>query len=79
MPIDAKTVAKILHEQLIKSGSSIITIENSELYRIAERERIRGSFLDELKKEIETIGHIFASGDKVHIISQDTNYNPPKK
>jgi hypothetical protein len=79
MPRSAKDVAKDLHENLLESGHSVITIENDKLYEIADRKRIRGSFLDDLKREIETIGHIFASGDKVHILSQDTNHSPIRR
>lgn len=76
---NAKDVCNELCEKLVKSGNHVITITNDELYELSGRERIRGAFLDELTKEIETKGYIFASGDKVHIISQDTNYAPTKK
>lgn len=78
MPKSAKDVANEIHQSLLKSGNSVMTIPNEDMYALSGRERIRGSFLEELKKEIETIGHIFASGDKVHIVSQDTNHSPKK-
>ncbi len=74
----AKDVANEIHQALLKSGNSVMTIPNEDLYTISGRERIRGSFLDQVRTELETIGHIFASGDKVHIVSQDTNHSPKK-
>ena len=76
MAKSVKDVADEIHQALLRSGDSVMTIPNDDLYSISGRVRIRGSFLEELKKEIETIGHIFASGDKVHIVSQDTNHSP---
>lgn len=76
MAKSVKDVADEIHQALLRSGNSVMTIPNDDLYSISGRVRIRGSFLEELKKEIETIGHIFASGDKVHIVSQDTNHSP---
>ena len=73
-----ESVAKELHEILINNGLSVLTIPNDKLYEISGRERIRGAFLDQLKEKIEEIGHIFASGDKVHVISQDTNHSPAR-
>ena len=76
MAKSVKDVVDEIHQALLRSGNSVMTIPNDDLYSISGRVRIRGSFLEELKKEIETIGHIFASGDKVHIVSQDTNHSP---
>lgn len=76
---DVKDVALELHKMLEKSGKSIITIPDEDLRTISHRERIRGSFLEQLGEEIVSIGHIFASGDKVHIVSHDTNHSPAKK
>ena len=73
-----EAVAKELHEILINNGLSVLTIPNDKLYEISGRERIRGAFLYQLKEKIEEIGHIFASGDKVHVVSQDTNHSPAK-
>lgn len=75
----AKDVSNILCDKLVKSGNHVMTITNDELYALSERERIRGAFLTDLTRETEAKGYIFASGDKVHIISQDTNYAPIKK
>jgi len=74
-----KEVADILHQELVKADSSVITIDDKQLKKMSGRERIRTAFLDELKDAVESIGHIFASGDKVHIVSQDTNHSPIRK
>ena len=73
-----ESVAKELHEIMLKNGLSVLTIPNDKLYEISGRTRIRGAFLEQLKEKIEEIGHIFASGDKVHVISQDANHSPAR-
>lgn len=71
----AKDVARDLIKIQEKTGA-VLTLSMAELYKISGRERLRTSFMNELKKSIEEYGHIFGEGEKFVIVANDTNFSP---
>lgn len=73
----AKDVATALIAKL--EGQNLVTIPADDLYDLADRKRIRGSFMEQLKSEVEEIGYVMASGDKIIAIMHDANFAPTRK
>jgi hypothetical protein len=77
MPLPATEVADILNDELRKKGGDIITIPWSTFYEIAERQRMKPPFQDEVKNEAQAKYQLLVGyGLHVVVVCHDRNFRP---
>jgi len=59
-----------------KQGKDYATVPLHEFYELTERERLKKSFMDSLKKELKKKSYLLIEGSSVIVISKDFNSNP---
>ena len=76
MPLSPAQVAEHFVESLRSTGRDVITIEWPEFYRLAERQRLRSEFLDDVGLILRKHGLLMGSGLTVLIVAKDVDFAP---
>lgn len=75
----AKSVAAVildLREMLNKSGKDVATLTWKKFYVVADRERMKDAFLDDLIKQAKEASLFVAYGNAVVLVAKDYDFSP---
>ena len=79
MAKNASTVAKDIRDIMNKNHKNVVTFQWDQMYEIADRERWKNSFQDQLTEELRNISLLSTFGNAVVVIAKDYNFEPIKE
>ncbi|HBN7751051.1 hypothetical protein ACOWPU_16395 [Pseudomonas aeruginosa] len=75
----AKSVSVVisdLREMLNKSGKDAATLTWKKFYQVADRERMKDAFLEQLSKQAKESSLFVAYGNAVVLVAKDYDFSP---
>lgn len=79
MPKSTITVADEIREILFKTDASVITYSWSEFYEACDREKMKESFKNDLRDQLNARSVAIAYGNAAVIVAKDYNFAPAKR
>jgi uncharacterized FlgJ-related protein len=78
MAKSAQSVAEDIQELLRKNAIDVVTIPWPDFYKLAERERIKDAFMEELRSKLREHALLISYGQAVVLIGKDFKFSPVK-
>lgn len=78
MPKSVTEIADECIERLRSDGKDVITFSWPDFYKLAERQRMKPAFLDELVTALRQRSLLLAQGQSAVLVAKDFNFAPVK-
>ena len=78
MSRQAEDISTEIAELMRKSGKDVVTMKWPAFYEFCERERLKGSFWEELKKALAEDSILLVDGHAVAAFVKDFDFSPLK-
>ncbi len=79
MAKSASTVAEDIRDMMNRNHKNVMTLQWDQMYEVADRERWKDSFQNQLTAELRNISLLATFGNAVVVIAKDYNFEPVKE